>query len=410
MPSPTILEKQILATIVYYDILDYPLTNFEVFLYLINHCQCGEGDGTRSSVGGKLQPTDDKQGNSRGKLPHHIFSGDSDDSKIDEIFRLLKSSEYLKEQVDQKFGFYFLKNREKIVQQRLARKKLTDQKWKKIKKIFWIMQIVPFVKMVLVSGSLSLGNSREESDVDLIIIAHKGRIWTVRTFVTLLTSILGVRRYKGKTKDRICLNHYITDESLKIPFRSLYNAESYVHLINVYDSGEDKDLFRRFQKENEWIRKYVSNYKSTELGSVRSIKRSRLLAAVSVFFEFILSGRLSGSIGKAMLKRERMKTVSYENRGTLLSCLFDRKKCAVRINLLERFGDWLERKLSEIQSSRIKRDPLYSKRGGRITINDDQLEFHPDSHESYIIPEFNRRMKELGLLEFSGQKDSGLNR
>lgn len=32
----SLLEKSILATIAYYDVLDYPLTGFEVFKYLIN--------------------------------------------------------------------------------------------------------------------------------------------------------------------------------------------------------------------------------------------------------------------------------------------------------------------------------------------------------------------------------------
>ena len=35
MSTSITIEKQILATIVYYDILDYPLTSFEVFLYLV---------------------------------------------------------------------------------------------------------------------------------------------------------------------------------------------------------------------------------------------------------------------------------------------------------------------------------------------------------------------------------------
>ena len=36
MNNLNFLEKSILATIVYYDIFDYPLTGFEVFKYLIN--------------------------------------------------------------------------------------------------------------------------------------------------------------------------------------------------------------------------------------------------------------------------------------------------------------------------------------------------------------------------------------
>jgi len=157
--------------------------------------------------------------------------------------------------------------------------------------------------------------------------------------------------------------NFITDESLKIPFESLYNAQSYVHLINVYNGKEDKKIFQKFQEKNRWIKKYARNYKPSELDGFRSIGRNKILGLVSGFFEIILS---------------------------------------------EKFGNCLEKKLSEIQSGRIKKDKLYKKSGGRITIDDDQLEFHPDSHEADVIPEFNKRMEELGLPEFGEQKDSGL--
>jgi len=134
-------------------------------------------------------------------------------------------------------------------------------------------------------------NEKDILDIDLIIAAKKGRIWTVRTFVTLLTSVLGARRHGNITKNKICLNHYITDKSLKIPFESLYNAQSYIHLINVYDSKEDKKVFQEFQEKNKWIKKYARNYKSSELGGFRSIGRNKILGLISGFFEIILSGK-----------------------------------------------------------------------------------------------------------------------
>lgn len=376
MSIPTHLEKQILATIVYYDILDYPLTGFEVFLYLVKE-NVSNNDRRRHS---RMSPA--------------------------EVIELLNTSEYLKKHLEQKLGFYFLKvnNVEKrgfhspvraveprmqglhmrchssvetmapsdpfkkggetdIVQLRLNRKKIWDQKWKKARKIFWIMQVVPFSKLVMGSGSFSLGNTRKDSDIDLMIVAKKGRIWTVRTFFTLLTSFLGVRRHKNKTEDKICLNHYITDKSLRIPFESIYTAHLYCHILSVYNSKEDRKLFRRFQEENKWMKKYLESYEFSNLEGFRSIKRNKILNSISKLFEFILSGKI---------------------------------------------GDYFEKKMSEIQTKRIKKDPLNMKKGGRITISNDQLEFHPNSHEANIIPEFNKRMKELKLFEFGEQKDSGL--
>ncbi len=333
MSTPTLLEKQILATIVYYDILDYPLTDFEVFLYLVRE------DGNVSDV----------------ETRHCLVST--------EVIELLNTSEYLKKYIDQKLGFYFLNvnnvetrqclvstDTKNIVQLRLNRKKIWDQKWKKARKIFWIMQVIPFSRLVMGSGSFSLGNTRKDSDVDLLIVAKKGKIWTVRTFFTLLTSLLRVRRYKDKTEDKICLNHYITDKSLRIPFESIYTAHLYCHILSVYNSEEDRKLFRKFQEENKWMKKYLESYEFSNLEGFRSIKRNKILNSISKLFEFILSGKI---------------------------------------------GDYFEKKMSEIQTKRIKKDPLNMKKGGRITISNDQLEFHPNSHEAKIVPEFNRRVKEL---------------
>jgi hypothetical protein len=68
--TPTTLEKQILATIVYYDILDYPLTSFEVFLYLVN-----------------------KNENNNDRRRHSLMSPA-------EVVEFLSASEYLKEIVN----------------------------------------------------------------------------------------------------------------------------------------------------------------------------------------------------------------------------------------------------------------------------------------------------------------------
>jgi hypothetical protein len=332
------IEKSIIATISYYDIFDYPMTGFEVWRYLVAANKYG--DDVAESLSLKL---------------HRIEAGD--------ILVALDESEFLREKIGQKFGFYFLRGREEIVKTRLWRKKLADQKWKKLRRSFRILSVVPYVRGIFVSGSLAMENSKDDSDVDIIVVAAAGRIWTVRTFMTLLIITLGIRRHGDKTKDRICLNHYITDQSLRIPFPSLYNAESYAHLVNVY--AEDEEIFQRFQNENGWLREYLINRRISQLKSVRSLRRNRILYYVAKAGEFLLQG--AG-------------------------------------------GDVSEKMFSTAESKKIRKDPLYARSGGRITIDDRQLEFHPESHEQFIIPEFNRRMERLGFMEFASQKDSGLNR
>lgn len=319
------IVEAIIATLVYYDIFSYPLTEFEIWKYLM------------------------------------VSPKSSRDVSLLDISIALNDEE-IKKQVSKKYGFYFLSGREDIVDLRLARKKITIEKWNYIQKFFSLLSIVPWVRGVFVSGSLAMENSRDDSDIDVLVVTKFGRIWTARTFMTLATALLGVRRYGNKTKDRICLNHYITDQSLRITFESLYNAQSYKHLVNVY--REDQEIFSRFQQENQWLDSYLINHTDSDLHNMRSIYRNQFLWKIAGLVERVLAGRL---------------------------------------------GDCCEYILGFLEAKKIRANVLYKKAGGRVTIDDTQLEFHPDSHEFYIIPQFNKRAQALGLLSFCNQKDSGLN-
>ena len=325
----TSLEKSIIATICYYDTLDYPLTMFEIYKYLVN-------------------PS---------RILNREYIANISFSKILDI---LKNSPELRKIIKERNGFYFLRGKEKNIFQRIKRQKLADQKWKKARKIIWLLEIIPYLRMVVVSGSLVLGNTRTKSDIDLLIVTKAGRIWTCRILITVLITLLGKKRHKEKTRDKICLNHYITDKSLKIPFESLYNAQTYAHLVNVY---ENNHLFQQFQKVNSWVKDYLVFWPKVRSESLRVIKKNKILIIIAKFSEVVLNNRA---------------------------------------------GNWIENILGKWQKKRIKANPLFKKPGGRITADKNQLEFHPDSHEVGIIKGFNQRIRDLGFIELANQKDSGL--
>lgn len=322
------LEKSVLATIVYYDVIERPLTRFEVFKYLINPVRNNQNQN---------KPT------------------------LNKIIELLEKSAELNQFIGQQNGFYFLKNRTDLVGQRLEKQKLSDQKWKKAKKIIRTLQAVPYLRVVIVSGSLALNNPRSESDIDLLIIAQQGRIWTCRALTTLFFGLIGKYRRGSLTKDRFCPNHYLTDRSLEITFRSLYNAQTYTHLTPVWQASPD--LYSRFQETNQWLRDYLIFYPESQTGYLKEIKSSRLFNLIRKIQEFILDSQL---------------------------------------------GNGLEFILKRIQQNRIKKDRLTYQPGGRVVFNDQQLEFHPVSPEKNIIEKYNQKMKQLGFPEMAQERDSGL--
>ena len=152
-----LLEKSILATIVYYDILDYPLTGFEVFKYLINPLHIISLTESMQSV--QLEPL--------GNI------------SMADVLKSLEDAS-LKNFLDEKNGFYFLKGRRRLVEQRIERQKIAAARWKKAHNVVKVLQAIPFIKMIAVCNSLAINNSKADADIDFFVVIKQGRIWLTR--------------------------------------------------------------------------------------------------------------------------------------------------------------------------------------------------------------------------------------
>lgn len=188
-----------------------------------------------------------------------------------------------------------------------------------------ILQLVPFVRLVGLNGSLARGEAKETSDIDFLIIAKKGKIWTCRAFVTILAHATGLRRYGKKIAGRICLNRYQTDDFLEILPHNAYHARVFSQLIPLLDI---KETYVRYMETNGWMKKFgwpVNIFAPPRPNRIINFYRERA--------EQLLSGG---------------------------------------------FGRWLEKTLKKYQINRIKRDiRTLTASIGRVRISDQELCFHP---------------------------------
>jgi predicted nucleotidyltransferase len=332
----TTTEKSILATVAYFDVLNIPLRIEEIFGSLICPKRFDPGFSGRIKFQDVLAALSDI---SQKPLGAHISEGE---------------------------GFYFIHGREEIVALRQERRKISILKWKKTRPAIKMLAHVPYVRMVMLGGSVAQDNAKDSSDIDILVVARHGRIWTCRIFVTLLLSIFGIRRSdRGQmthelVKDKICLNHYITDRSLHIPFHSLYNAQSYSQLIPVIE--KEKGLFERFQKENLWAADYVCSFPK-DRGLNHKILYKDKIGAGSRLAEFVFDITIAGLLELAAKKYQKRRIA---------------KNIPKNLNM------------------------------GRIIFDDMQLEFHPNSPEAAIIDKYNFLMSKLKLEGYSPEKNSGL--
>jgi len=327
------LRNSILATIVYYDIFDYPLTLLEVYKFLIN-------PGRVVRVTGGLGEID---------------LGDV----LKEIRDLVKSGI-----LGQKNGFYFLSSHDNLYGLRINNQKITDQKWKKFLKVVKFLALAPYLRGVFASGSMALGNTTEESDFDVLIIAKPGRLYTCRLFLWLISSLLGVRRKKNEkiAPDKLCFNHYITEDNLALVHRSLFNAQTY---INLKPAMIKPELIDKFYISNLWLNDYAYNFKVQKDFTRRNINTPRFFKFLAKIGEFILDVSL---------------------------------------------GDWFEELSKHRQQKLIRNNPITYRSGGRITFNNKELEFHPHSFEKVVVEEYGKGIRRVGVVPYVEERDSGLSR
>lgn len=247
------LAKNIIATITYYDVLDYPLTSFEIWKHLIF-----------SQV-----VSDEKQW------------------RLEDIVLCLQNDS-MNHYISQKNGFYFLCGREGLVDLRKDREIISLQKIKKLKRIVSLLRISPFVRMICVTGRLAHKNCEKDSDLDVLIVYRDGHIWTGRFFLTMLAHVFRVRRYGDKTSDRICLNYHVTTSSLDLPTRDLFAAHEYSFIFPLYDQG---NFFTEFCLKNSWIQNFKPHYSCEHKKHVLTMSDSFVSTFLRAIFELILADR-----------------------------------------------------------------------------------------------------------------------
>ncbi len=244
-----LLTKNIIATLAYYDVMDYPLTAFEVW----KHFLAVENEVSREQV----------------TL-----------ASVHEALHMLVSEQRAKEDR----GFYCLPDRSALVDRRLAEGKVSVARLKRLRRLVGLLRFLPFVRMIGATGSLAMERGEEESDWDLLIVLKKDRIFTGRAVITLFLHLIGKRRHGKKTKNRACLNYFITDESLEIGTKDLYSAHEYRFLIPLFGWS----VYRKFEMTNRWIVRFQPQFFLTEKPPLLLVGESEVAHHFRTFSELII--------------------------------------------------------------------------------------------------------------------------
>lgn len=154
--------------------------------------------------------------------------------------------------------FFHLPGRARLVNLRRQRQRFSQLKWRFARQAARRLQLIPWIKLICVTGALAMNNSQKNDDVDLMIVTAKDRLWLTRLkAVVLLGPLL---RRGNKINNRVCLNLWLDETSLALPKtqRNLYTAHEVVQAQPVF---ERDNAYDKFISANLWYKKYLPNWK-----------------------------------------------------------------------------------------------------------------------------------------------------
>ena len=248
------VAQSILKTLIYFDIFHYPLTFREI----------------RKS----------------------IVSLSLTDNQIRKQLEKLRSGGLVKEQS----GFYFLEGDWKIPYRKDGNRR-AGRYWKKARLISGFIAKFPFVRGIMISGSLSKGFMTKNSDIDYFIITEPGRLWVCRSLLILFKKVFLLNSYKW-----FCLNYFIDSQNLEIEDKNLFTATELVTLKVTFNS----ELYRQLLADNGWTGYYYPH--DPERPNNEKSRNGK--AGFKSLMEKLLSGRLGDRLDNFFMD----KTVEHWKR------------------------------------------------------------------------------------------------
>ncbi|MBI1801344.1 MAG: hypothetical protein HYR71_06920 [Chloroflexi bacterium] len=174
-------------------------------------------------------------------------------------------------------GLYCLPGRYPVIETTLQRRQDAAKIWGRAKRWAAIMSHVPFVRMVAVTGSLSMHNMKPGSDMDFFIVTAHGRVWLTRMLLVILV------RFARLLHDELCPNYLLSANALTLNDRSYFTAREFVQMIPLYGLN----VYREMRALNRWALEFLPAAEGAPTGPIE-IRLGRPAQAVKGFLEALL--------------------------------------------------------------------------------------------------------------------------
>jgi len=246
------LTKNVLCTLLYYDIFNYPLKKHEIIRFL--------------------------------------GSSAADENSVNEVLQKLKTDELIFQFSD----LFSVQNNEGNITRRILGNRRAEKYLTLAKKRARLIARFPFVRAVMASGSLSKGYMDDNSDLDFFIVTAPGGLWIARTLLVLYKRLFLFNSHK-----QFCVNYFVDLEHLEIEEKNLFTATELATLIPLYGS----DYYTQLLDKNRWLLDFFPNYRSSSLDGVPATRQNTFKQLIETVMRKIFGVRLNSFFMNVSLLR-----------------------------------------------------------------------------------------------------------
>ncbi len=238
---------------------------------------------------------------------HNIFDFPLTANELVTWFTPIKIKKTLR--IKKRADYVFLQGRENILAERKKRQKWSLRKLVIAKNVSKILTKIPTIKMIGITGSLSMMNADLSSDIDFMVVAQSGTLWTTRLLAFFLLKLKNIptRRFgDNNEKNKICLNLWLDESSLVWKKRNIFTAHEIAQVLPILE----KDwTYQEFLRKNKWIKKYWPNAVVFLDANKKVVKKDGLAQSLIKFIEplayFLQRVYMFGKITKEEVGRSK---------------------------------------------------------------------------------------------------------
>jgi hypothetical protein len=215
-------------------------------------------------------------------------------------------------------GYWFLRGREQLIAYRTESAQTSAHKLTQARRWARLLQVVPGVRFIGVTGSLSMDSAAADDDIDFLVITARGRLWLTRALVLAVLWALRVKRADdGRTEhpDLVCANIFLQEDDLEIRDHNIFIAHEVCQMLPLLGPA----AYHRLVRANAWVSEYLPQWDPPT--AVWEDNRALRLAqrACELALGSPVGALLEREVARRQMSRIRQKHARGHNVGVKLS-------------------------------------------------------------------------------------------